>query len=73
MNRRIVGFHQDDEDDWVARLECGHHQHTRHRPPWINRPWVTTQQGRADALGQLLDCRKCEQNAPPDVAPGAPG
>ena len=27
MERRIVGFHQDDEQHWVAELECGHTQH----------------------------------------------
>jgi len=60
MERRIVGFHQDEEQHWVADLECGHTQHVRHNPPWINRPWVTTQQGRANALGATLDCKKCE-------------
>jgi len=60
MERRIVGFHQDEEQHWVADLECGHTQHVRHNPPWINRPWVTTQQGRANVLGATLDCKKCE-------------
>jgi len=62
--RRIVGFHQDEEGHWVADLECGHGQHVRHRPPWINRPWVTTQQGRERALGSVLDCRRCDEPAP---------
>jgi uncharacterized protein DUF3565 len=34
MQRRIVGYHQDDERHWVAELECGHAQHVRHDPPW---------------------------------------
>lgn len=67
MQRRIVDFHLDAEGDWVARLECGHNQHVRHRPPWINRPWVVTAQGRAEALGKPLDCVKCDTGAPPDT------
>jgi len=38
----------------------------RHDPPWINRPWVTTADGRNAALGRLLECKKCEAGAPPD-------
>jgi hypothetical protein len=61
MQRRITGFHQDEHGDWVAELECGHGQHVRHNPPWTNRPWVTTAEGRAQYLGQALRCRKCEE------------
>ena len=60
MDRKIVGFHQDEEHHWVAELECGHNQHVRHNPPWTSRPWVVTQEGRARALGQTLPCRKCD-------------
>ena len=60
MNRRITGYHLDDEGHWVAELECGHQQHVRHNPPWVNRPWVTTAQGRTAALGAALDCNKCD-------------
>jgi uncharacterized protein DUF3565 len=60
MERRIVGFHQDDEDHWVAELECGHGQHVRHEPPWQVREWVTTAEGRATWLGRPLDCRRCD-------------
>jgi len=66
MQRRIVGFHQDAEGHWVAELECGHNQHVRHDPPWINRPWVVTPEGRQRTLGKVLECRKCEQGAPRD-------
>lgn len=66
MERRIVGFHLDDARDWVAELECGHDQHVRHDPPWTNRPWVVTPEGRAKVLGQVLNCRKCDQGAPRD-------
>lgn len=66
MERRIAGFHQDDEQHWVAELDCGHKQHVRHNPPWTNRPWVVTVEGRAGAIGQVLKCRKCDQGVPRD-------
>jgi hypothetical protein len=59
-DRRIVGFRQDDEQHWVAELECGHHQHVRHTPPWQIRSWVLTEAGRAGHLGTLLPCRFCD-------------
>jgi hypothetical protein len=62
MNQKITGFHRDEEDHWVAELACGHTQHVRHNPPWQSRPWVTTSEGRASKLGQLLDCKKCDQD-----------
>ncbi|HKB00670.1 MAG TPA: DUF3565 domain-containing protein [Gemmataceae bacterium] len=66
MDRRIVGFHQDGEGHWVAELDCGHNQHVRHDPPWMSRPWVVTPEGRAGRLGAVLECKKCDQGAPPD-------
>jgi len=66
MNQPITGFHLDADNDWVAELACGHFQHVRHKPPWINRPWVVTEEGRASMLGKLLDCKKCESGALPD-------
>ena len=60
MNQPIVAFHKDDEGHWVADLACGHGQHVRHEPPFMNRPWVLTDEGRASRLGVVLDCRKCE-------------
>ena len=59
--RRIVGFHQDEERHWVADLECGHTQHVRHDPPWQVRPWVITEEGRRRCLGFKLDCLKCDE------------
>jgi len=61
VQRRIVGFHQDDEQHWVAELECGHSQHVRHDPPWQVREWVTTAEGRAGWLGRGLECRRCDE------------
>ncbi len=63
MDRRIVGFHQDEMGDWVADLECGHTQHVRHNPPWVNRPWVETPEGRAGKLGVALACKLCDEES----------
>ena len=68
MERRITGFHLDDAGHWVAELECGHGQHVRHTPPWMNRPWVLTPAGRAGMLGQILNCKRCDE-ALPDSSP----
>jgi uncharacterized protein DUF3565 len=72
LDRRIVGYHLDDRSDWVAELECGHFQHVRHDPPWINRPWTSTAEGRASMLGRPLPCKKCDAGAPPDRNPLPP-
>ena len=61
MQQAIIGFHLDEENDWVADLACGHGQHVRHNPPWQNRPWVITEQGREEKLGVMLECKKCEE------------
>lgn len=66
MKQRITGFHQDEEQHWVAELQCGHNQHVRHNPPWTSRPWVVTPQGREKFIGAELECRKCDAGAPPD-------
>lgn len=59
--RKIVSFHQDESGDWVADLECGHGQHVRHNPPWMERPWVATDAGRRSRIGTKLLCKRCEQ------------
>jgi len=64
MLQAIIGFHRDDAGDWVADLECGHGQHARHQPPFINRPWVVTEAGRRRMLGKCLDCLKCDRGEP---------
>jgi len=61
MKRQIIGFHQDEQNHWIADLYCGHTQHLRHDPPWQSRPWVTTPEGRAGKIGETLDCKKCEE------------
>lgn len=61
MLRRIVSFDLDEEGHWRAKLDCGHHQHVRHDPPLISRPWVLTEQGRASYVGKVLNCVKCDE------------
>jgi hypothetical protein len=58
----IVGFHRDEQGDWVAELECGHGQHVRHRPPWELRSWVASEEGRRAHLGKVLRCVRCDEN-----------
>jgi tellurite resistance-related uncharacterized protein len=59
--RTIDGFHQDDEGDWVAELSCLHNQHVRHRPPFQERPWVTSDSRRAERLGSPIECPLCDR------------
>lgn len=70
LPQSIIGFHQDEEGHWVAELACGHNQHVRHDPPWQLRPWVLTEQGRAQFVGHVLFCVRCldaEQSCKTDV------
>lgn len=60
MKQQIVAFHQDEEGHWVAQLACSHTRHLRHEPPWQDRAWVLTDEGRRARLGALLDCPDCE-------------
>jgi hypothetical protein len=66
MKKKITGYHKDEENHWVAQLECAHFQHVRHDPPWMNRPWVITTEGRDSMLGFELNCKKCDQGLGPD-------
>ena len=43
----------------MADLSCGHTRHFRHNPPWQEREWVTTPEGRDQFLGTELDCKEC--------------
>jgi hypothetical protein len=66
VKRRITGFDIDNDGDWRAKLECGHYQHVRHDPPLRIREWVLLEEGRLSRIGQTLECRKCDEGAPPD-------
>jgi hypothetical protein len=73
IEREIVGFHQDEDGHWVADLICGHTVHVRHNPPWQERPWVLTAEGRARFLGRTFNCGRCyeEQQGPAENAGSA--
>jgi hypothetical protein len=58
----IVEFHLDEKNHWVAELECGHQQHVRHDPPWTERAWVMTEEGRREHLGHELVCLLCGES-----------
>ena len=66
MDKCIVSFHQDERNEWVAELECGHFQHVRHNSPWMSRSWVIAPEGRASMIGFKLQCKKCDLGAPPE-------
>jgi len=66
VKQKITGFFKDEENDWVAKLSCGHTQHVRHAPPWQLRPWVVTKTGRETHIGRELDCKKCDRNEAKD-------
>ena len=61
MKAKIIDFHLDEIYDWVADLDCGHTQHVRHKPPFINRAWVVDPELRAEKIGLELNCLKCHQ------------
>jgi hypothetical protein len=63
--RTIDGFHADEVGDWVAELSCLHDQHVRHRPPFWDRPWVLSEDGREDRIGSAIDCPLCDRAEPP--------
>lgn len=64
----IVGFEQDDDQQWVAQLACGHTRHVRHDPPFRVAEWVTTEAGRAEKLGAPMPCQFCRMPKLPDGA-----
>jgi tellurite methyltransferase len=66
VRRAIVGFHRDEDGDWVAELSCLHNQHVRHRPPFQERPWVLDDSERAARIGAELDCPLCDRIEMPE-------
>ena len=66
MRQSICGFHQDEDNVWVAELACGHFQHVPHDPPWSVRPWTKSDAGRESMVGFELDCKKCDRGEPAD-------
>ncbi len=66
-SKPITGYHLDAKGHWVAHLSCGHNQHVRHNPPWEQRDWVLSPDGRDAMLGFELHCIKCLEGAPADT------
>ena len=66
MHRTIIGYHQDEEGDWVASLNCGHRQHVRHKPPFFERPWTQTAAGREERKKSPLECPLCDRLEMPE-------
>jgi tellurite resistance-related uncharacterized protein len=66
VQRRITGFHRDEESHWVAELDCGHARHVRHLPPLSSRPWVLEEASRAERIGTPLECARCDALEWPD-------
>jgi tellurite resistance-related uncharacterized protein len=64
--RTIDGFRQDDVGDWVAELSCLHGQHVRHQPPFRDRSWVLSPEGRAAHVGAALECPLCDRAELPE-------
>lgn len=71
MLQAIIGFDTDEENHWVAKLQCGHNQHVRHQPPFINRPWVLNKISREKMLGHQLNCKKCDECSVKDFEPSS--
>src|SRR5437764_4610919 len=59
MVRKIISFDTDDEAHWRALLECGHHQHVRHRPPLESREWVLDPAERDRKSTRLNSSHRC--------------
>jgi len=57
---KITGFHLDEDNHWVADLSCGHTQHVRHNPPWQQREWVLSDNGRNGFIGFEFKCKSCK-------------
>lgn len=66
IKRAAVGFRQDADGRWVARLDCGHDVYPRHEPPWVD---LLTEAGRKAALGMTAPCPECASSAPKVPAP----
>ncbi len=58
---KIKRFHQDELNDWIASLSCGHQRHVRHNPPLSYYPWVMTKEGRERYIGINIECMLCEK------------
>lgn len=66
MNRKITQFHDDSAGDCYALLDCLHTRHFRHNPPFDDRPWTLSEDGRAGMIGETTECVRCDRGELPD-------
>jgi tellurite resistance-related uncharacterized protein len=66
LQRTILEFEKDEEDDWRVVLDCGHKRHLRHDPPREIRPQLSDPSVRESAIGNTIDCGRCRQRLLPD-------
>ncbi len=64
--RIMLAIERDDAGEWIARLDCGHRRHLRHRPPLSSMPWLLDEAERNARIGQSIECGRCAQCEPPD-------
>mgnify|MGYP006117189963 FL=1 len=57
---KIIDFHLNEDNHWLADLSCGQTQHVKHNPPWQQREWVLSDKGRNDFIGFELECKSCK-------------
>ena len=48
---KIIDFHLNEDNHWLADLSCGQTQHVKHNPTWQQREWVLSDKGRNDFIG----------------------
>jgi len=68
VSRTILTFEPDEPDAWIARLDCGHRRHVRHRPPLSSYPWVLDEAARAARIGAAIECERCARRELPEGA-----
>jgi tellurite methyltransferase len=68
MRRTLDHLERDGDGNWIARLDCGHSLPVRHDPPGVEQPWLLDEQGRAAAIGIVLDCGPCDERRWPEAA-----
>jgi len=59
---RLVGFHLDEQGDWVLSSAAGTGQHVRHRPPWEMSRGGVSEEGRRAHLRKVLRCVRCDED-----------
>lgn len=64
----MLSFETDEQGDWLARLDCGHRRHIRHRPPIDDYPWIADPAARASKLGAAIECDRCGRRELPTDA-----